>query len=62
MSRPGQTSKSKGPRVRKAVPAVEQLQASQKSFRSFSKILSYQGALLRCSVAERTLKRGDLPF
>jgi hypothetical protein len=32
VSRPGQTSKSKGPRARKAVPAVEQLQASQKSF------------------------------
>ena len=66
MSRPGQTSKSKGPRARKAVPAVEQLQASQKkSFQNFSKILSYleQGALLlRCSVAQGTLKRGDFPF
>src|SRR5919112_5451021 len=64
VSKAGQTSKSKGPRARKAVPAAEQLQASQKSFRSFSKILSYleQGALLRSSVAERTLKRGDLPF
>jgi hypothetical protein len=43
VSRPGRTSKSKGPRVRKAVPAAEQLQASQKSFQNFSKILSYQG-------------------
>jgi hypothetical protein len=61
VSRPGQTSKSKGPRARKAVPTAEQLQASQKSFQNFSKILSYQGAL-RSSVAERTLKRGDFPF
>jgi hypothetical protein len=41
VSRPGQTFKSKGPRDRKAVPAVEQLQASQKSFQNFSLILSY---------------------
>jgi hypothetical protein len=31
----------KGPRARKAVPTAEQLQASQKSFQNFSKILSY---------------------
>ena len=64
MSRPAQTSKSKGPpTVRKAVPAVEQLQASHKSFQNFSRILSYleQGAL-GSSVAEGTLKRRDLPF
>jgi hypothetical protein len=63
VSRAGQTSKSKGPRARKAFAAVEQLQASQKSFQNFSKILSYleQGAL-RSSVAEGTLKRGDFPF
>jgi hypothetical protein len=63
VSRAGQTSKSKGPRARKAFAAVEQLQASQKSFQNFPKILSYleQGAL-RSSVAEGTLKRGDFPF
>jgi hypothetical protein len=65
VSRPGQTSKSKGPRARKAVPAVEQLQASQKSFSELFEntiLPRAQGALLRSSVAERTLKRGDLPF
>jgi hypothetical protein len=63
VSRAGQTSKSRGPRARKAVPAAEQLQASQKSFQNYSKILSYlpQGAL-RSSVAQGTLKRRDLPF
>jgi hypothetical protein len=61
---PGRTSKCKGPRARKAVPAAQQLQASQKSISELSEKYypTYQGALLRSSVAEDTLKRRDFPF
>ena len=38
VQKPGQTSKGKGPRVTKAVPAPQQLQASQRrAFRTFRK-------------------------
>ena len=65
MSRPGQTSKSKAPRaIKRPFQRHSSCRLPRRAFQNFSKILSYlpQGALLRCSVVERTLKRGDFPF